>query len=490
MGTEIPRRAVLSGVGALALGGLAGTAGGRESNRTDEGYVLRQGDACVPLDPLPGDQTATAFYDWREAETNYSSAGTTDLQRPDTSLVFLYRAADGGVYLVIVHDQYNAEGFGSPGDGGSVSFTFEGLTGGEWLVRDDLYDGASNYDQWNDDGTPQQVDWTYGDARTDGGVYGPLPADLDVTIRPAFNEDAALYDDYYQGTIAEWQALAGSREDPTRTTLDRSQPIRITRGTCGGGEATLDVDIVPGRLNPRSHGLLPVDLRPTDGLSLAALDLGTLRVADSGARPVRAARTGNNTLRVFFRVQSLDVPHGGSYQLTLQVETSGGTRISGRDSVDLVPNRRDDEDEERSRRDDDRDGHDDADRDRGRRDDETDREKKRDTSDEDDRRDRGRDEDHDERGRRDDHEEGPPDKDERGPPEDRGPPDDEDRGRRDDDHGKRRGRGRRDDEDEDDDSRGRERDEDDDDDDDDDEREWGGDDDDDDEREWDEEDDD
>jgi hypothetical protein len=406
-GTEIPRRAVLSGVGALALGGLAGTAGGHESNRTDAGYVLRQGDACIPLDPLSGEQTATAFYDWRAAETKYSSAGTTDLQRPDTSLVFLYRAADGGVYLVIVHDQYNAEGFGSPGGGGSVSFTFEGLTGGEWLVRDDFYDAASNYDQWDDDGEPQQVDWTYGDARTDGGVYGPLPTDADVAIRPAFNEDAALYGDFYDGTLSEWQALAGSRDDPTRTALDMSQPIRITRGTCGGTEASLDVDIVPGRLNPRSRGLVPVDVRPSEGVRLAALDLDTLRAAGSGARPVRAVRTDAGTLRVFFRVMSLDVPSDGPFRLTLRVETTDGTRISGSDSVALVPGRRkdegtDEEDGERGRdRDDDRREEDSEDNERGPPDDD----------------DRGPPEDR-----------GPPDDDERGPPEDRGPPDDDDRG--------------------------------------------------------------
>lgn len=196
----------------------------------DTGYVLQQGTRCIPIEPIPGDLAVEAFYDWGEGgRQRYSSPGTVEFQQPATSILFLYDGPDG-VSLVIVHGQYAGD---SPG--GSATFEFEGLPlHGEWAVRDDFYDGPTNYDRWVRDGATATADWTWGDRRTDGGAFRGLDVDgLELTITPAFNEAAALYEQYYEGDIESWQLLSGPRDDLTRYELDLDEPVTIARGRCG-----------------------------------------------------------------------------------------------------------------------------------------------------------------------------------------------------------------------------------------------------------------
>ena len=223
-----PRRQVLcalaGGAAATAFSGVA-TAGGEDGPTSEKTFYVVQGDRKFAVTPLKGTETPTAFYDW--GLDTFSSKGTVDLQRPDTSIVFLYEDPDGRVYLVLVHGKYDGGG-DADWDGGSVTFEFLGLpTAGEWLVQDDKYDGASNYDRWATGGSRQTVDWTFGAGATDGGVYGPLGADPQLRIDPAFNEAAALYEQYYIGDIDEWQLLSGPRADPDRYTLDTTESINI-----------------------------------------------------------------------------------------------------------------------------------------------------------------------------------------------------------------------------------------------------------------------
>jgi len=225
------RRTVLSSLAGsatfLAVG--QGTALAQDAG---EGYHLEQGDLCLELEPLSGDQSPADLYDWDVAETLYSSEGTTDLQQPDTSILFLYEDPEGTVSLVLVHGQ-----FGGDHDGGSATFEFTGLPAdGDWTVQDDNYDGPSNYDNWDTGDTEATVDWTWASARTDGGVYGPLGDGLELTIEPAFNGDATLDGEYYDGTVDDWQVLTGDRDDPDRTSLTLDEPIRIRAGACPDDE--------------------------------------------------------------------------------------------------------------------------------------------------------------------------------------------------------------------------------------------------------------
>ena len=194
-------------------------------------FALEQGGECVPLRTFVGEDSVEEFYNWNEGETQYSSAGPArELQRASTSVLFLYRAEDSeDVYLVVIHGRLDD----NQSDAGSVSFTLEGLSeDGSWVVQDDFYDGPMNFDQWAVDEEPQEIDWTWAGNRTDGGVFGPLGEDAAFTIDPAFNEEAALFDQYYEGTVEEWTALTGSLDDPQAISLDMDEPVRIRLGGC------------------------------------------------------------------------------------------------------------------------------------------------------------------------------------------------------------------------------------------------------------------
>lgn len=253
---RVSRRSVLKTVGlSTTVGGLAG-----RFQSDEAGYVLEQGGNCVPIQPLSGDLPVEEFYDYsiREVYASdenggrdpgsrpyYSSVGTTHLQQAGTSLLFLYEGPNG-TSLVAVHGR--AGDRSSPG--GSVSFDVAGLpSSGSWVVKDDLYRdpssgelAATNYDRWSIDGADHRIDWTWGTAATDGGAFLGLGSGSTVSITPAFNEQAALWNQHYEGRVEEWQVLSGDARDPTRTSLDMSTAVTIRSGRCdgqsGGGDGS------------------------------------------------------------------------------------------------------------------------------------------------------------------------------------------------------------------------------------------------------------
>jgi hypothetical protein len=330
------RRSVLGATGGLALG-VSLPANAAADSSAD--LVLEQGDHCVPVTPLTGTESAEELYDWRQAETDYSSAGTTDLQRDDTSILFVYRDPQGEEYLVIVHDRYDTDESGSQYDGGSVTFEIGGLSGGSWVVQDDNYPAPTNYDNWAVEQEPQRIDWTWDDSRTDGGVYGPLPDDLDIYIEPRFNEDAALSGQYYDGRIVDWQVLTGERSNPTRTSLSMGDRIRIRRGQCSD-TGRLDVRIPLGRVNPRSQGRLAVDLHSTRSRPINRIRAISVRTTASVVRPVkiRAKPDRKDVVRLFFPTAQLDLSGTDTATIELEATTLGGKYGTGEATVRLTPN--------------------------------------------------------------------------------------------------------------------------------------------------------
>ena len=359
---DVERRQFLSAVAAgVGIGPIA-----RESvfdvTVAESKYVIAQGGRCVPLAALSGDEPAAAFYDYRTpysdpAAPTYSSYGTRDLQRPETSQLFLYDGPEG-LNLVVIHDALNDRT-----SGGAVTFEFENLAGGEWVVGDDRYDAPSNYDRFSEtaSGDGWRVDWTWTTGRSDGGVYGPLGEEFAVTIRPAFNRAAALYGDHYEGEVTDWLALSGDRRDPKRIPLAMDEPLTIRTGTCDGsapgGSGTkdgsngtegrpsspvsADVRIVPGKVNPRSRGRLPVVVRSTADFDATALDPKTVRFGPGEARPDRWTRTdatgdGRPDLKLLFRLPETGVDWHTD-ELRLAGETSAGRRVVGTARVELVP---------------------------------------------------------------------------------------------------------------------------------------------------------
>lgn len=232
-------------LGVLLLALLTATA-----SATDE-YVLEQGEACHPIEPLETDGPVDAFYDYRNHETHpdteenlYSSYGTQDLQRDDTSILMLHEGSDG-LSLVTVHDRLEGDT-----EGGVASFEVVGVPGeAEWVVRDDEYDLPSNMAEWHSGDGWLAADWIWADARTDGGaINGGLEDAGAFTIHPAFNDDAPLADDPTihdpdwagDGRIDSWAFLSGDRTDPERIDLALDEPVTIRPGDCNGPSVTYE----------------------------------------------------------------------------------------------------------------------------------------------------------------------------------------------------------------------------------------------------------
>lgn len=239
------RRAVLSALGGCVLSTHPVE---RASAAMESEYALVQDERCVPIQPIRGDEPVEQFYDYRLPEKyvsdenggsaddhrRYGSAGTEHLQRPRTSIAFLYRGPEA-MSIVFVHGDVDVE------DAGSVTFRISGLpSDGEWVVKDDLYRNSTadevagtNYDRWDVEGGDHRVDWTWGRNGTDGGAFRGLGDAFEVVVRPAFNEEASLYGEHFDGEITDWEFLSGPEGDPERIGLAMDEPIRITTEACG-----------------------------------------------------------------------------------------------------------------------------------------------------------------------------------------------------------------------------------------------------------------
>jgi len=203
-----------------------------QSNESFEAEALT-GD--VPVEELYGFNLPPSYdhqnqglngASYPENESYYESTGTEDLQRDETTITFLYDGPEG-LSLVVVHDK-------NEGNGGSASWTFRDMPEGQWVVKDDLYlteDGdkaSTNYDNWNVSQNPQTVDWTWGSAGTDGGAYRDIGNSFNFTIEPRFNEESALWQQHYNGTIENWQFLSGDIENPERQNLSLDENLVIS----------------------------------------------------------------------------------------------------------------------------------------------------------------------------------------------------------------------------------------------------------------------
>ncbi|USZ68512.1 PKD domain-containing protein [Halorussus salilacus] len=197
------------------------------ASAAENSFVVEQGDRCIEVSPLQGDETAEEFYDYRNPENSdeytYSSYMPDHLTEDDESRLFLYEGSDG-VSLVMVHNER-----GGSGDGHAVTFEFGGLpSGGEWAVVDD------DYSDPDDEYSRDRIDWTLRNDRTDGGAFRGLDSEgTEITVTPSFNEDAALYEEFDRtGTMDAWRFLSGDLGNPDAERLDMSRPVTIRTGHC------------------------------------------------------------------------------------------------------------------------------------------------------------------------------------------------------------------------------------------------------------------
>lgn len=222
----------------------AGEEDSEEPEESEKVITATQGSTSVEITPIEGNQTVEELYDFRlpdrfdhsnQAQNGatypgsgpyYQSVGTQSLQQQETSIMFLYDGPNG-LSLVVVHDM-------AGGDGGSATWQITGLdNSGEWVVKDDLYlksngqKAGSNYDDWDVNSSPQTINWTWGGGGTDGGAFRGLGNDFSFTIDPAFNNESALYGQFYNGDIDDWQILSGSMSNPDRTSLALDQDVTV-----------------------------------------------------------------------------------------------------------------------------------------------------------------------------------------------------------------------------------------------------------------------
>lgn len=302
-----------------------------------------QGDRCIPITPLSGEETVKAMYNYqlKSASNPYAysygdlfgSAGTTDLQRDDTSILFLYDGPEG-LSLVGVHGKLRG---GS--DGGAATFVFRGLDDGTWVVKDDQYDGPNNIDRWDHGETRTRVDWAWFRNRTDGFAYRGLEGDLPVNIDPVFNERAALYDAYgEQATVEEWQVLSGDRDDPERHSLALDEPITLVRGGCPLPALEPTVEMLPEAVNPRSNAAVPVVVRSSASFDATLVDPSSVRFGPHGAAPVGVERVGPppHDVKFVFRVGETGIAPGDT-SATIRGRTTDGRRFRGTVTFRTVP---------------------------------------------------------------------------------------------------------------------------------------------------------
>ena len=242
--------------GAVAAPGASANDGASASLQESgtQTYAVVQGDRCIELQTLGnGSQSVEEFYDYRTPETHdapnheYSSYGTTHLQRDDTTTMFIYEGSEG-TSLVVLHESIEGSS-----DGGAVTMQFDGLPeDSEWAVQDDHYSDdhyGGNIDQFQHTGDSARATWAYTDGRNDGGAIRGLGGDADVTVTPYFNDEADFRE--YEGQISDWEVVSAEGDDYNRTSLDSmDEEVRVVAGGCGSltvsSVTTSPTDPAPG----------------------------------------------------------------------------------------------------------------------------------------------------------------------------------------------------------------------------------------------------
>lgn len=226
---------VLAVVGLLVSVVVGAALAGSAAAHDHEGYVVEQGDQCVPVEPVSqGTDTASEFYNYGARGTDFSSRSTREYQENDASVLILYEGPEG-LSLVIIHDQWHSNR--SDGTrGGTASFEVTGLPhDGEWTVEDDDYHLQS--DEFEHGDTESELHWVWNDGRTDGAVFTGLGSSFAVEIDPRFNDDADLEpsNDHEDGEISDWQVITASADGEgfDRVSLSSlEESVTVRPGSC------------------------------------------------------------------------------------------------------------------------------------------------------------------------------------------------------------------------------------------------------------------
>ncbi|MFC7137860.1 PKD domain-containing protein [Halobaculum litoreum] len=164
--------------------------------------------------------------------------------------MFFYADGDD-TSLVVVHGELSG-----PGEGSTVTYRFQGLPDGEWVVTDDIYrirnDSGTVIDSEDDDwpenlgASTQQIDWKFSSGRNDGGAFKGFDSlgDGTVVIDPDYNEAADDWGDWgfsgaEQYRMTDWNLFSGGPDESTSLALDRN--VYIHAGGCVDNAITADL---------------------------------------------------------------------------------------------------------------------------------------------------------------------------------------------------------------------------------------------------------
>ena len=171
-------------------------------------FAVKQGNLCWEITPLAAEKSAEEFYNY------YNFEAHTGLERPNQSLLFLYRdMITKKLSLFIIHDAPK------DGSGGKARFAFTGLpSGAEPLVRDDNPGGFCGKDTYIFNPPEAEVRWNWQREHTDGLVISGVRTDeLAIGISPEFIRG-----------IDHWNLLSMERGKVEYIKLDKFQPVTIT----------------------------------------------------------------------------------------------------------------------------------------------------------------------------------------------------------------------------------------------------------------------
>ncbi|MDQ2053891.1 SipW-dependent-type signal peptide-containing protein [Halobellus sp. H-GB7] len=180
----------------------------------DDEYYVTYGGESYCIEPLgDGSTSIEDFYDYDDTSGVYSSLND-EIQRENTTFVFLYEGSEGLSLVIVNDDRENTEG------GSAASFTIEGAPGDtgwlvndgngddNWVVKDDTEgDTDAGFDQYQ----IAEADWVWTNNRTDGGAIGSLADDFALRLSASLNAAAELYDSPARGSgqIEEFVLLSG-----------------------------------------------------------------------------------------------------------------------------------------------------------------------------------------------------------------------------------------------------------------------------------------
>ena len=166
-------------------------------------YKLIQNDREIIINPIEHNNNPVEdFYNYN----NGSSNSLTNIEKSDTSRIFLYNGPNG-ISLCIVHDKSET------GKDGEAEYEFDGLPqNGSWAVKDDPSDKYSL----------NKASWAWKEGQTGGGVFRNLLGNDVLTIESKKNTTSSI------------EILSGDADSPSIIKINSDTEFSIQEGVDNG----------------------------------------------------------------------------------------------------------------------------------------------------------------------------------------------------------------------------------------------------------------